>query len=124
MSNYNQEIGRIGENKAKNYLVLHGYKILETNFRTRFGEIDIIAEKDGCVCFVEVKTRTNDKFGRPIEAISYYKQQNMLKAAKTYIMRKGYEFECRFDAVEVLYNPNGIFKKSKIFHLKNIYLSQ
>ena len=59
MEKYRQTIGKQGENKAKNYLKRRGYQILETNYRTKAGEIDLIAKEKDCLVFVEVKTRTN-----------------------------------------------------------------
>jgi putative endonuclease len=119
MSNYNITLGRLGENKAKNYLIHRFYKILQTNYRTKAGEIDIIAKDGDCVVFVEVKTRTNNNYGSPCEAVSYYKQKNMLSVAKSYIAKIGVEFECRFDVIEVIIS-NNIFKTAKINHIKNI----
>ena len=117
---YNKEIGKIGENKAKNYLIRRGYKIIKQNYNVKGGETDIIAEKDGCICFVEVKTRSNDEYGSPADAVGFTKQQRMLHAAKTYIAKIGHDIECRFDVIEVFYNPKGLFKTAKINHLKNV----
>ncbi|MDD4290587.1 MAG: YraN family protein [Patescibacteria group bacterium] len=71
--NYNQKIGRLGENIAIRYLRKHEYKILDRNVYFRCGEIDIIAKKNNILYFVEVKTRTNSKFGPPEASISAYK---------------------------------------------------
>ena len=72
-----KNIGDMGEKKAVKFLKKKGYRILETNFKTKFGEIDIIAKKEGCICFVEVKTRSSDNFGEPREAVNFYKQQKI-----------------------------------------------
>jgi putative endonuclease len=118
---HNVKIGKIGENKSANYLARRGYEILERNYRVQGGEIDIIAEKKGCICFVEVKTRTNDKFGAPVDAVNYYKRQNLMKAAKTYLYRHEKSGgACRFDIMEVFYNPKSFFGRTKINHLKNV----
>jgi putative endonuclease len=119
MSNHNLKLGKLGEEKAKKYLSMRFYKILETNYRTRAGEIDIIAKDGDCVVFVEVKTRTNDHYGSPCEAVSYYKQKHMVNVAKSYIAKTGFELECRFDVIEVVIN-NNIFKTAKINHIKNV----
>lgn len=79
------ELGKIGEEFAANLLELQGYRILERNFRCRMGEIDLIAEKDGEISFVEVKTRRSARFGRPAEAVSPEKQRRMRKAAEFYL---------------------------------------
>lgn len=66
---YNQRIGKLGENIATRYLRKHGYKIIDRNVHFRCGEIDIIAEKENNLYFVEVKTRTSSKFGYPEDAV-------------------------------------------------------
>ena len=67
--------GDAGEKKARAYLKKHGYKILERNYKNPFGEVDIIAEKDGAVVFAEVKTRSSDLFGQPNEAVNGVRRQ-------------------------------------------------
>ena len=117
---YNKEIGKIGENKAKNYLLRRGYEIIAQNYNIKGGEIDIIAKKDGYICFVEVKTRTTDEFGSPSEAVNYQKQQRMVRAARVYLAKIGYDTDCRFDVMEVFYNPKSLFKTAKINHLTDV----
>ena len=70
-----KSIGDMGERRAVKFLKKKGYKILETNFKTNFGEIDIIARKGDYICFVEVKTRSSDNFGEPREAVNFHKQK-------------------------------------------------
>lgn len=95
--------GVIGEDVATKYLVKHKYEIVERNFRCRFGEIDIIAINDGYVAFIEVKSRSDDKFGLPREAVSTYKQQRIVGAAKYWLFRNKFTgYPVRFDVVEVL----------------------
>ena len=72
---YKKLLGRNGEKLASKYLVKNGYKILQTNYVTPFGEADIIAIKDGVIYFVEVKTRSSLKYGTPGQAVNYKKQQ-------------------------------------------------
>jgi len=89
----NRLIGQIGENAAADVLRAKGYTILKRNFRCKYGEIDIIAEKYGAMSFVEVKTRQNQKFGRPCESINEEKKEHIRKTARYYLdeMRaKGY----------------------------------
>lgn len=74
----------IGEDLAADYLKKKGYRIIERNFRKGYGEIDIICVKDKTLVFVEVKTRTSNKFGTPIESISYYKLKSLTKTAEFY----------------------------------------
>ncbi|WP_408643039.1 YraN family protein [Thermosinus carboxydivorans] len=70
-------MGKMGENAAADYLARNGYKILMRNYRCRIGEIDIVAERQGTIVFVEVKTRSSEKFGFPAEAVNYRKQQKL-----------------------------------------------
>ena len=83
----NQSFGKIGEDAAKKYLKLLGYKIIACNFRTRFGEIDIIAKDGDCFVFVEVKTRRDTEYGAPEEAVTKTKQRHLLAAAQIYLAK-------------------------------------
>ena len=84
MSKYLQRIGQWGESVAMEYLEEHGYKVVTRNARTPYGEIDIVAEKEGQIIFVEVKTRTTKKFGPPEMAVTPRKQEHMMAAADFY----------------------------------------
>lgn len=95
-------LGKLGEEIAVSYLKKRGYKIIETNFSCKFGEIDIIAEKDDTICFIEVKTRTNESFGSPIEAITPFKMKHIIKSVQYYILKRHLEDkEVRLDVLEV-----------------------
>ncbi len=95
--------GDIGEISATQFLENNGYKILHTKYKTKFGEIDIIALKDGVIVFVEVKRRSTLAYGRPIEAIDYRKQQKIRRVAEFYLMiNRKYYSDCRFDVIEIL----------------------
>jgi putative endonuclease len=95
-------LGREGEDLAARFLIKQGYRILERNYGTRSGEIDLIALHDGAVVFVEVKTRTSDVFGAPELAVTPRKQQRMVKAALAYIKyKKLHQVPCRFDVVAI-----------------------
>ena len=96
-----REIGDIGENAASKYLKKNGYKILERNYRKTFGEIDIIAEKEDVLVFVEVKTRKNDEFGRPCEFVNSAKQERIKKTALAYICERQIDVAVSFDIIEV-----------------------
>lgn len=102
MKNKRAEIGAFGEEFTVKYLKKHGYKILERNFHSRFGEIDIIAAKKGIVAFVEVKTRSEDAIFYPREAVDYYKQQKCVKTAQLFLMQQSLECQPRFDVSEIL----------------------
>ena len=112
-----QEIGKYGEALAENYLKQKGYKILQRNFRCKQGEIDIISVYQKYIIFVEVKTRCNFAFGRPIDAINFSKKQHMYNAAKYYLyLYKKEKTNIRFDAVEVIIKG----KEVEINHIKQI----
>jgi putative endonuclease len=80
----NQHIGKWGEKAAAGYLIERGYEIVAGNVRTPYGEIDLIAKKDGFLIFVEVKARTSKTFGPPEVAVTPRKQQHMLSCAEHY----------------------------------------
>lgn len=95
-------MGRAGEKTALKFLKKKKYKILERNYSTRFGEADIIAEIDGIIVFVEVKTRLNRAFGRPLEAVDSFKQMRYRKIAEYYLYTKRIsDTLVRFDVIEV-----------------------
>ena len=102
MSLLKKLLGREGEDLAARFLIKQGYRILERNYSTRTGEIDLIALHDGSVVFVEVKTRSSDAFGAPELAVTPRKQQRMVKAALAYIKyKKLHQVPCRFDVVAI-----------------------
>ena len=94
--------GKSGEDQAVFYLRKEGYKIIERNYMTKLGEIDIIAEHKGYICFVEVRAKNNPVFGLPEETIVKKKQLQISKAALMYIKNRRLEDkDCRFDVVSV-----------------------
>ncbi len=102
MSLLKKMLGQEGEDQAARYLEKQGYKILERNYRTRLGEIDLIALHNGEVVFVEVKTRTNTAYGAPELAVNPQKQHRMIRAALGYIKNKKlHQVPCRFDVVAI-----------------------
>ena len=117
--NNKQYIGKLGENKTIEYLQNNYYQIIEKNFYCRFGEIDIIAidKKENELVFIEVKTRTNEKYGRASEAVNKIKKIHMKKSAAIFLKENNFSrFTIRFDVIEV-YMING---KCKINHIKQI----
>jgi putative endonuclease len=93
-------IGSEGERAAAAFLEARGYRILERNYRTRLGEIDLVAEEGRTLVFVEVKVRLNDRFGGPAAAITSVKQARIARLAQQYVMnRRLGERPCRFDVV-------------------------
>ena len=77
--------GKIGEDAVEKYLKNNGYEILERNFHSRWGEIDIIAKKEKCIVFVEVKTRKSVKYGTPAEFVTGTKIKKIIKTAVLYL---------------------------------------
>ncbi len=94
-------LGKKGERLVAQYLENHGCKILKKNYRTPFGEADIIALDGDEVVFVEVKTRTSDKYGAPAEAVVEKKRKTYRKIAEYYWLQTGEEPNARFDVAEV-----------------------
>ena len=102
MSLFKKMLGREGEDRAAKFLAKKGYKIIERNYSTRSGEIDLVALHNGEVVFVEVKTRTSDAYGAPELAVTPQKQRRMIKAALGYIKyKKLHQVPCRFDVVAI-----------------------
>lgn len=104
-----KNIGNYGEELASKYLTHKGYKIIKRNFHFgKYGEIDIVAEIDDILVFVEVKTRSNTDYYDPILSINYPKQLALRKAAEGYLyINKINNKECRFDVViiDLSHNP-------------------
>lgn len=111
------ETGKLGEDLAVKYLNNIGYKVIERNFECKQGEIDIVAQDKKELVFIEVKTRTNIKYGTPAEAVNKTKQKHLTKAVKYYIYSKHLENEyIRIDVVEVYI----VEHKYRINHIRQI----
>ncbi len=103
MTKTRQTLGKTGEEIACRFLEEQGYSIITRNYRTRTGEIDIIAREGAVLAFVEVKTRGSGRFGHPFEAITFHKRRQMAKVALEYISRNGHhDQEARFDVVGII----------------------
>lgn len=99
-----KRLGDSGEDYACRYLKSRGYQILARNFRCRrCGEIDIIAQRQGVLCFVEVKTRSSERYGLPREAVTASKQKKIYRCAEYYLQLRGYEEAppLSFDVIEI-----------------------
>jgi putative endonuclease len=95
-------LGREGEALAVKELKKQSYRIIEKNFHSSRGEVDIIAKKKGVLVFIEVKARSNENFGTPFDAVDQRKQKRIIHAAKTYLLKKGLtDVRVRFDVVGV-----------------------
>lgn len=112
------EIGTIGEQIALKYLQELGYEIILTNWQYKKYEIDIIAVDKNTVVFVEVKTRTNNVFGNPEDALTIAKQKQLIEGADYFLNEKELDMECRFDLITVI-DPLGL---KKLEHYENVFL--
>jgi putative endonuclease len=102
MAEQRQAVGRAGEEAAVRFLHERGYRIIERNYRCRFGEIDLIARDGETLAFVEVKTRRSQAFGPPALAVTIQKQRHLVKASQVYLAQRGKAHElCRFDVVTI-----------------------
>ncbi len=106
-------VAKLGEDKACEYLKKLGFKILERNYRKTYGEIDIIAidesSNEKVLSFIEVKTRTSNQFGTPLESITYWKLKSLIKTAQFYkISHKNLPESLRIDAVAVILNGQNV----------------
>lgn len=101
MSRYKKDMGDFGEYVAADFLEAKGYRVLEKNYRTQGGELDLIIEDKKSLIFVEVKTRRSTRYGTPAEAVNWKKQQHMLTATRAYLRQNPTRKEIRFDIVEI-----------------------
>ena len=97
-------LGETGERRAERYLKKSGMKLLQRNYKTPFGEADLIMKSADEIVFVEVKTRSSDAFGLPSEAVGKDKQRRYRNIASSFSLKLGEEVNARFDVVEVYEN--------------------
>ncbi|MDF2539746.1 MAG: hypothetical protein K0S76_2767 [Herbinix sp.] len=109
-----REVGSIYEQRAADYLIQDGYRILERNFRCKIGEIDLIAKNEGYLCFIEVKYRSSTFRGFPAEAITAGKIRKITKTAEFYMLLHNISQNtpCRFDAVVILEQEISLIKNA------------
>ena len=115
-----QQTGHAGEDMALSYLLKNGYTILDSNWRFGHLEVDLIALDHHTLVFIEVKTRSTDIFVSPIKAVHRQKQQNIIRAANTYLLKHHYTYEVRFDIIAILKTN----KETRLEHLKDAYSPQ
>lgn len=117
----NKKLGAVGENSAANFLIKNKYEIINRNYKTKFGEIDIIASNNEYIIFVEVKARTGTQYGLPCQAVNFKKQNVIGRVASMYLAQNKLSNQsCRFDVIEVLVE-NG---KTSINHIKDAFQPQ
>jgi putative endonuclease len=94
-------VGRQAEERVRSYLETRGYQILQVNFRTRLGEIDLVARDGETVCFIEVRSRARSDLVHPFESVNHRKRDRLRRAAAVYLARSG-NLPARFDVVAVV----------------------
>lgn len=114
-------LGDRGEIIAADYFLKQGYKIIDKKIRAPFGELDLVAEKEKNLIFVEVKTRSTKQLGAPEEAVDEAKQRQITKLADWYLQKTGYHGKTRFDVLAILYNGSG---EPQIRHIQNAFEAQ
>ena len=113
--------GRWGEELAAGYLRRKGFVIRDTNWRSRFGEIDLIAEDGAYLCFVEVKLRKSAAYGSAAAFVDRRKQDKLRATARLYLARNPTDLQPRFDVIEI-YAPRGERTlRPEIVHLENAF---
>ena len=116
-----RELGAWGEEQAARFLRRKGYTIVERNYACRFGELDIIARRQGVIAFVEVKLRRNADFAAAREFVTCAKQQRIVKSASLWLAAHRCELQPRFDVIEI-YAPEGMdSKRLTVNHLEDAF---
>ena len=119
ISDPRHQFGQASELQAEQFLVAKGYRILDRNVRTFLGELDLVAEDQGVVVFVEVKGRTTEAFGGALLAVNHRKRMKLAKLATLYLAQRHWSDKaCRFDVVLVQGRPSD---RGMIEHLQNAF---
>lgn len=118
MSDYKKRLGAYGENLAADFLVRRNYKIIDRNFRTRFGEIDLIARQGDEILFVEVKTRSDSRYGFPELAVDHNKISHLNRAIEIYQNVRGLKCYWRLDIISIELNKS--IKTARIRWIKDV----
>ena len=131
MKKFNRQTGRKGENEAKKLLRKKGYKVLEMNWGSKWGELDLVCldrrdaphqtvQGNDIVVFVEVKAKTGDGYGAPWQMVGRRKLDQVKRIGEMYLTEKGWQDRpCRIDVVGVVFNRAG--KVTNIDHYENVY---
>lgn len=108
------DLGKRGEEIAVAYLEDSGYRILNTNWKCARAEVDVIADQQGTIVFVEVKTRSSVDYGQPEEFVDYKKEKQLEFASSAYIEMKQHEGEIRFDVIAIVFENKDLYKINHI----------
>ena len=114
-------IGKNGEDFCEEYYRKKGYEIKERNYHSRYGEVDLIAQKGNIIAFVEVKTRSENSLSRPSEAVSKSKQKKLMLTAMKYMENESVDVFSRFDVFEVWQKEGRIYKFN---HIKSAFYAE
>ena len=113
-----QALGQLGERIAERWLTVHGWRILQRRFRSGHRDIDLIAEREGLVAFIEVKARRGDGFGGPVAAVGWRKRRELGRSARVWIDRHGRTPEAyRFDVIGILVAGERV----RVSHVENAF---
>jgi putative endonuclease len=119
MGNESQELGKEGEAIAVQYLIERGYKIINRNFRSQQGEVDIIMKDGDLLVFVEVKSYSIGSFGTPLGAVGKSKKLSIIHAARTYLLKNNIKnVNCRFDVLAIYRSWTGL---TNFDHIKDAF---
>lgn len=116
---HNQKVGKFGEMLAKNYLIKHGYKIIDANIKLSYQELDIVAKKDDQIIFIEVKTRISQFYGPAENAFQFTKLERFRRGMEMYMGHKNLQAEeIRADLITV--DIDNLKKTAKIKHYRDV----
>ena len=114
-------VGKIGECMAQKYLKSKGFNILNNNYSSRYGEIDIVATKDECLVFVEVKFRKENSMVSGLESVDKRKQKKITKTALVYLSEFNKDVDTRFDVIEINSQNSEKVSAGSIIHIENAF---
>ena len=118
MSAATQALGELGERIAERWLARRGWRVVHRRYRFGHRDIDLVVERDGMVAFVEVKARSGEKFGDPVEAVNWRKRRELERSALSWISHHGRSYESyRFDVVGILVQG----RRVRIRHVENAF---
>lgn len=110
-----KNIGKVGERLAEDILKRRGMKMLDRNWRSRYGEVDIIARDRDQIVFVEVKTKTSGKFGEPWEMVTEWKREQVKRMGEMWCQDYGWDGAVRMDVVALIIDPQGMIEDEKYY---------